>query len=47
MLLPYVAPTTDWTRLQWRVPVAIVLDEVTSDGKLYMGADAHTVIFPR
>jgi multidrug efflux system membrane fusion protein len=47
MLLPYVAPTTDWTRLQWRILVAIVLDEVPSDGKLYMAADARTVIFPR
>ena len=42
MLLSYVAPTTDWTRLKWRIPVAIVLDEVPSDGKLYMGADART-----
>lgn len=47
MLLPYVAPTTDWIRLQRRVPVTIVLDEAPPDGKLYMGADARTVIFPR
>ena len=25
MLLPYVAPTTDWIRLQRRIPVTIVL----------------------
>ena len=47
MLLPYVAPTTDWIRLQRRIPVTIVLDEPPPDGKLYMGADARTVIFPR
>lgn len=47
MLLPYVAPTTDWIRLQRRIPVTIVLDEMPADGKLYMGADARTVIFPR
>ena len=47
MLLPYVAPTTDWTRLQWRIPVTMVLDEAPPDGKLDMGADARTVIFSR
>ena len=47
MLLPYVAPTTDWIRLQRRFPVTIVLDEPPPGGKLYMGADARTVIFPR
>jgi len=46
MLLPYVAPTTDWIRLQRRIPVTIVLDEPPPGGKLYMGADARTVIFP-
>jgi multidrug efflux system membrane fusion protein len=45
MLLPYVAPTTDWIRLQRRIPVTIVLDEPPPGGKLYMGADARTVIF--
>src|SRR5204863_8146545 len=47
MLLPYVAPTTDWIRLQRRIPVTIVLEEAPPDGRLYMGADARTVIFPR
>jgi membrane fusion protein, multidrug efflux system len=47
MLLPYVAPTTDWIRLQRRRPVTIVLDEAPPECKLYMGADARTVIFPR
>ena len=47
MLLPYVAPTTDWIRLQRRIPVTIVLEERPPDGKLFMGADARTVVFPR
>ena len=46
MLLPYVAPTTDWIRLQRRIPVTIVLVDPPPDAKLYMGADARTVIFP-
>ncbi|MFO1086191.1 MAG: HlyD family secretion protein [Reyranellaceae bacterium] len=46
MLLPYVAPTTDWIRLQRRIPVTIVLDGPPPQGKLFMGADARTVIFP-
>jgi membrane fusion protein, multidrug efflux system len=45
-LLPYVAPTTDWIRLQRRFPVTLVLVDPPPDLKLYMGADAHTVIFP-
>ncbi len=47
MLLPYVAPTTDWIRLQRRIPVTIVLLDRPPDGILYMGADARTIIFPR
>ena len=46
MLLPYVAPTTDWIRLQRRIPVTIVLVDLPPDFKLYMGADARAVIFP-
>ena len=45
MLLPYVAPTTDWIRLQRRIPVTVVLIDQPPGGKLYMGADARTVIF--
>ncbi|MEK7687287.1 MAG: HlyD family secretion protein [Pseudomonadota bacterium] len=45
-LLPYVAPTTDWIRLQRRIPVTIVLADPPADFKLYMGADARTIIFP-
>ena len=47
MLLPYVAPTTDWIRLQRRIPVTIVLVDPPPYGTLYMGADARTVIFPK
>ena len=45
-LLPYVAPTTDWIRLQRRFPVTLTLVDPPPDLKLYMGADARTVIFP-
>ena len=45
-LLPYVAPSTDWIRLQRRIPVMITLDDPPPDHRLYMGADARTVIFP-
>ncbi len=44
-LLPYVAPTTDWIRLQHRFPVTILLDEPPPGNELFMGADARTVIF--
>jgi len=44
-LLPYVAPTTDWIRLQRRFPVTLFMDEEPPGG-LYMGADARVVIFP-
>jgi multidrug efflux system membrane fusion protein len=44
-LLPYVAPTTDWIRLQRRIPVTIVLENPPPDLKLFMGADARTIIF--
>jgi membrane fusion protein, multidrug efflux system len=45
-LLPYVAPTTDWIRLQHRFPVTITLVDPPPNLTLYMGADARTVIFP-
>lgn len=44
-LLPYVAPTTDWIRLQRRFPVTLVLQEQRPDIVLHMGADARTLIF--
>ncbi len=45
-LLPYVAPTTDWIRLQRRIPVTLTLVDPPPGFKLYMGADARTIIFP-
>jgi membrane fusion protein, multidrug efflux system len=45
-LLPYVAPTTEWIRLQRRFPVTLTLVERPQDGLLFMGADARVVIFP-
>jgi membrane fusion protein, multidrug efflux system len=43
-LLRYVAPTTDWIRLQRRFPVTITLVDPPPNLKLYMGADARTLI---
>jgi multidrug efflux system membrane fusion protein len=45
-LLPYVAPTTDWIRLQRRFPVTLTLVDPPPDLVLYMGADARVLIFP-
>jgi multidrug efflux system membrane fusion protein len=44
-LLPYVAPTTDWIRLQRRFPVTITLVDPPPGNELFMGADARVVIF--
>jgi multidrug efflux system membrane fusion protein len=46
LLLPYVAPTTDWIRLQRRFPVTLTLVDPPPDLKLYMGADARVLILP-
>ncbi|MBS0638218.1 MAG: HlyD family secretion protein, partial [Proteobacteria bacterium] len=45
-LLPYVAPTTDWIRLQRRFPVTVTLQDQPPGNLLLMGADARVVIFP-
>jgi multidrug efflux system membrane fusion protein len=45
-LLPYVAPTTDWIRLQHRFPVTIELVNPPPGLTLFTGADARCVIFP-
>ncbi len=45
-LLPYVAPTTNWIRLQRRLPVTITFDAPIPRERLFMGADAR-VIFMR
>jgi membrane fusion protein, multidrug efflux system len=44
-LLPYVAPTTDWIRLERRFPVTLVLQDLRPDITLHMGADARAIIF--
>jgi membrane fusion protein, multidrug efflux system len=43
-LLPYVEPTTDWIRLERRIPVTLVLQDPSPDIVLHMGADARTLI---
>jgi multidrug efflux system membrane fusion protein len=45
-LLPYVAPTADWIRLQRRFPVTLTLVNQPPKLKLYMGADARVLILP-
>jgi len=45
-LMPYVAPTTDWIRLQRRIPVTLFLVDPPPGNRLYMGSDARTIIFP-
>jgi multidrug efflux system membrane fusion protein len=45
-LLAYVAPTTDWIRLERRFPVTLTLVDSPADLKLYMGADARVLIVP-
>jgi membrane fusion protein, multidrug efflux system len=45
LLLPYVAPTTNWIRLQRRLPVTIAFDRSLPWNDLYMGADARVLIF--
>jgi multidrug efflux system membrane fusion protein len=44
-LLPYVAPTTDWIRLERRFPVTLVFQDLSPDITLRMGSDARTIIF--
>jgi membrane fusion protein, multidrug efflux system len=43
-LLPYVAPTTDWIRLERRFPVTLVLQHPPPALVLHMGADARALI---
>jgi membrane fusion protein, multidrug efflux system len=45
-LLPYVAPTTDWIRLERRFPVTLKLVDPPAGLMLFMGADARVVVFP-
>ncbi len=43
-LLPYVAPTTDWIRLERRFPVTLLLDNAEAKQLLHMGADARALV---
>jgi multidrug efflux system membrane fusion protein len=45
-LLAYVAPTTDWIRLQRRFPVTLTLVDTSAGLPLFMGSDARVVILP-
>jgi multidrug efflux system membrane fusion protein len=45
-LLNYVAPTTDWIRLERRFPVTLTLVDPLAGLKLYMGADARVLVLP-
>lgn len=45
LLLPYIAPTTDWVRLRRRFPVTILLDPPLPRDRLFMGADARVVFW--
>jgi membrane fusion protein, multidrug efflux system len=44
LLLPYVAPTTNWIRLLRRLPVTIAFDPPVPQIDLYMGTDARVLI---
>ena len=44
LLLPYVAPTTNWIRLLRRLPVTIILDPPVPRSDLFMGTDARVLI---
>ncbi len=43
-LLPYVSPSVDWIRLQRRIPVRIILQDLPDADGLFMGTDARTLV---
>ena len=43
-LLPYVSPSVDWIRLQRRIPVRIILQDLPGVDGLFMGTDARTLV---
>jgi multidrug resistance efflux pump len=43
-LLPYVAPTVNWIRLQARIPVRFELIDPPPESELFMGSDARTLV---
>ena len=44
-VLPYIKPTIDWVRLQYRFTVIIKLDKLPEDIHLRMGADARVLVW--
>jgi len=44
-VLPYIKPTIDWVRLQYRFTVIIKIDELPKDMHLRMGADARVLVW--
>ena len=42
--LPYISPTIDWIRLQYRFPVRIKFVDPPPDIQFRMGADVRTLI---
>ena len=44
-ILPYVKPTIDWVRLQYRFTVRIKIDNPPKNLHLRMGADARTLVW--
>lgn len=43
--LPYIKPTIDWVRLQYRFPVRIRFTNLPDDIRLRMSADVRTMVF--
>ncbi len=43
-LLPYVAPTVNWIRLQARIPVRFELLDPPPEAERFMGSDARTLV---
>ena len=44
-ILPYIKPTIDWVRLQYRFTVIIEIDDLPKDMHLRMGADARVLVW--
>ena len=44
-VLPYIKPTIDWVRLQYRFTVTIKIDKLPKDMHLRMGADARVLVW--
>ncbi len=44
-ILPYIKPTIDWVRLQYRFTVIIEIDNLPKDMHLRMGADARVLVW--